>query len=441
MPGPLKSMHGGSKSVFKQTTPLGKSFSCPNCGAPLKITDFYRITTVACGSCQSIIDTTNENLAILQAASNLRSVQPYIPLGEKGKLFGTVWKCIGFLQKSDPSEQYFWKEYLLYNPYKGYRWLFEYDGHWTFFKRVRTIPEEISFDKYSYLDKKYKLYNKGEAVVQYVEGEFYWRVKRGDASETTDYINPPFYLSSEQNEREKIWTYGKYLPGTKVQKAYKIKEDPPIEMGVAPNEIWPKKEKFKEVKKTFVLCALFIFAGWILSNARQPNLKVYNESKSVSVNKASGRFYGSAQDEVHITEEFDIPGKTNNIQVRLESPVYNSWRYFDILLVNKNTGKGIPIGGEVSYYRGSDWSEGSQKKRILVENVPPGTYHLSIKYISPIRTKWRYYLEVSRGVPIHKNLFWALALLAIYPIMLMFNRYKFNVRRWSNSDFSPYHGD
>ena len=39
---------------------------------------------------------------------------------------------------------YSWDEYLLWNPYKGYRWMVESNGHWLLMKTVETKPEESS---------------------------------------------------------------------------------------------------------------------------------------------------------------------------------------------------------------------------------------------------------------------------------------------------------
>ena len=37
---------------------------------------------------------------------------------------------------------YSWDEYLLWNPYKGYRWLVESNGHWVLMKTLQTAVKE-----------------------------------------------------------------------------------------------------------------------------------------------------------------------------------------------------------------------------------------------------------------------------------------------------------
>ena len=37
---------------------------------------------------------------------------------------------------------YEWGEYVLHNPLKGFRWLIESDGHWTFYETLTEPPLE-----------------------------------------------------------------------------------------------------------------------------------------------------------------------------------------------------------------------------------------------------------------------------------------------------------
>ncbi|RYZ62537.1 MAG: hypothetical protein EOP09_18695, partial [Proteobacteria bacterium] len=48
------------------------------------------------------------------------------------------------------------------------------------------------------------------------------------------------------------------------------------------------------------------------------------------------------------------------------------------------------------------------------------------------------FVEVKRDVTTWKNFFWALLILSIYPVIVLWRRYRFEMARWSNSDHSPY---
>jgi len=51
---------------------------------------------------------------------------------------GVEYACIGFVRRKD-WEGYSWQEYLLFNPFAGFRWLVTYDGHWSW---VEVLQEE-----------------------------------------------------------------------------------------------------------------------------------------------------------------------------------------------------------------------------------------------------------------------------------------------------------
>ncbi len=53
---------------------------------------------------------------------------------------------MGFVIKRDNAYNFQWREYLLFNPYKGYAFLSEYNGHWNFFygyiKREKKVTKK-----------------------------------------------------------------------------------------------------------------------------------------------------------------------------------------------------------------------------------------------------------------------------------------------------------
>src|SRR4051794_27029979 len=100
--------------------PKVKVFECPNCGAGVTLRAQGKSLSVACASCGSIIDTANENHRILSQYQINAKHQPLLPLGKRAKLKGDLWEVIGFVIRSTGGI-YTWREYLLYNPFKGYR--------------------------------------------------------------------------------------------------------------------------------------------------------------------------------------------------------------------------------------------------------------------------------------------------------------------------------
>ncbi len=123
--------------------PQVKALNCPQCGAAITLRSFQQAVTVVCESCHSILDAKDPNLTVLQqfkAATN--ELRPMIPLGTRGKLRGTDYEVIGFQRRSifSEGERYDWHEYLLFNPYKGFRYLSEYQGHWNDISVCKVEP-------------------------------------------------------------------------------------------------------------------------------------------------------------------------------------------------------------------------------------------------------------------------------------------------------------
>lgn len=416
--------------------PLGRSFSCPNCTHPLTISDHRSISTVSCGACRSIIDATDPNLALLQEASKVQKT-PYIPLGTKGKLYGALWKCIGFMERSDTVYHVRWREYLLYNPWKGYRFLFELDGHWTLFQRTRKLPTQSELSA-KYLGKWYRLYNKGESRVEYVEGEFFWQVRRGDKAVVADYIRPPFYLSSEfdPDTKEKVWMYGKYIDPQGLKEAFKIQKSPPEQVGVAPNQPWKHKESWEQMWKQFIKCLSLCLIIFLFNGALFPKRVVYSDTFNSQEDP-----YGRSLSPTDIlkTPPFEIKGRTGNVELEVYSSVSNDWLYVDALLVNQATGKGARLPVQVSYYYGSGWSEGSRTNSTITGNIPPGEYYLSFKTRGRYTKNYSYNVKLSRGVPRSSTLIITLILLFLPICLMLVRKWAFNTKRWENSDYSPYH--
>ncbi len=93
--------------------------------------------------CLSVLDASTPEVEILQKFQGKTQIKPTIPLGTRGKIGGTQYEVIGFQvrQVADGDDTYAWDEYLLFNPYQGFRYLTEYNGHWNFVHVETALPE------------------------------------------------------------------------------------------------------------------------------------------------------------------------------------------------------------------------------------------------------------------------------------------------------------
>ena len=144
---------------------------------------------MSCPNCQALLDVTQGNLRYLTTLNKSR-IQPLIPLGTTGTIYGMPVTVIGFLVRSVTEEGivYRWQEYLLYNPASGFHWLVHSDDHWNFVSAVSPGEVDDRKRRSIYDGKTFRLFQLGIATVRAVFGEFYWKVEVGEEVKSRDYI-------------------------------------------------------------------------------------------------------------------------------------------------------------------------------------------------------------------------------------------------------------
>ena len=169
--------------------------------------------SAVCGSCATILDTSKPGLAeIGHVMKTTLQIKPALPIGARGVLKGDTWEVIGFMRRKD--KWCSWDEFLLFNPWLGFRYLVTFRGHWSF---VRLLPGHHTADRWEGQD--FSLFAREEVTTVNVLGEFYWRVRSGEKVQLTDYVRPPFVLSAEFSKElnEVAWSGGEYIDHLEVQ--------------------------------------------------------------------------------------------------------------------------------------------------------------------------------------------------------------------------------
>ena len=442
--------------------------NCPQCGGPLDLRAPDQTLRVTCPNCGSLLDVSEGRLEFMQALKPGWAV-PIIPIGSIGEFEGVKQMLIGFMVRSVEYEgvRYFWEEYLLYNPQLGFRWLVRSDDNWSYVQAVppgdvlhRTGAFGGKGDTVQFQGERYKLYQDAIARVEYVIGEFYWKVELGEQTRSADYVNPPRMLSMEVTFAEPVadqgtdqgaetppakkgkkarsvqtgeinWSLGTYLKTNDLEKAFGITGLPRTSK-IAPNQPF----LHKKVYKYWGLLLLIAFVLGVIVLATSSRTKVFEQTFALQpVANSEGT-------QVLFSEPFQLKGR-KNIRVTGRSSVDNTWLYVEGDLINNETGDVQTFSLPVEYYHGVDdgesWSEGSQSPSTHLSALPAGQYVLRLE------AQWERWqqpaalgVRIDQGVPRVLHLFLAMLFISIIPVIVALYQFSFARRRWADSDYSPF---
>jgi hypothetical protein len=408
-----------------------KSFRCPNCSGELVVRAPEKSEVVGCQHCGALLDVTHPDAALIQLYEKKVRIRPLIPLGRRGQLAGQPLETLGMLRRQVVVEgtPYSWDEYLLWNPYVGYRWLTEYAGHWTFVKPCTGTPRELPGAKFEYEERIFRLFQTAQATTTYVLGEFYWQVKRGDKAMCADHVCPPYILSREKSPEEVAWSIGEYMTGGQVWEAFKLEGTPPPAIGVGacqPNPLAPKLGAMTGMFLAFAAAALVVQMAAVSLSRKELVLEQNYVHQAADAEKS------------RVSPYFDLKGRTSNVRVDLTTDLNNQWAYFHCALIKEDTEEAINFGREVEYYHGVDsdgsWTEGSRRDSGFVPRVPSGRYYLRIEPETPA-SQMNYTVRITRDVPRWLTFWCVLSAIVLPYVIFFFRKRSFEARRWMESDF------
>jgi hypothetical protein len=410
--------------------PAVASLACAGCGAPLEIRAPGRSVVVACGACGTLLEAQSADHRVIARYEARRVIVPRISLGTRGTLKGARWEVIGYLARSArvAGATYSWFEYLLHGPTGDIRWLAEYDGHWTLTKAASATPSARGELEVEYLGERYRHFQTVQAEVIHVVGEFPWQVCVGDTAVVEDYVTPPLLLSRERTKDESAWSAGEYVGPDAVWKGFSLTGHPPERTGIGaaqPSPYRPHSRTMLLLLVLFVSAAVLLHLGFLVLSQQRLVLDTaweYHPQAPATASAAS--------------EPFTLAGRTSNLMVEISTTLSQSWAYFTLTLVDEDTGAARTFGREVQYYFGRDsdgsWTEGAPWDRAWLPSVPAGRYVLVVEPESPRPVNYR--VRLTRDVPRPLWLWLAVAVLAVPPLLFWWRQWRFEQRRWEDSD-------
>jgi hypothetical protein len=416
-----------------------KALACPNCGAQIDLRGFANTLTAVCPHCTTVLDTGSSPFSILHQFQENQRRNPSVPLGSRGKFDGAIFEVIGFQARQIVVDgtPYEWSEYVLFNPYKGFRYLSEYNGHWNFIWPVRKLPfQQARFGRKPsqvLSGRVFRHFQNANAATVFVLGEFPWRVKVEERVEVDDYTAPPYVLSAEHDGKEINWSEGRYMEGREVWQSLGLKDGAPAARGVYLNQPSTYPAKVKSAARMFLLFGA-VWLVLLLYFAMAARREIVLDLNRQFVPRAGG-------ESVYVTPEFDLKGHTSNIEVSTTTDLDNQWTFFGYSLINTETGQAWDFGREVGYYHGTDsdgsWTEGGKNDAIIVPSVPPGHYFLRVEPESDTTTPAvNYRIVIKRDVPVYSYFLIAGLLLLLPLIVIGWRSHKFEYARWQESDYA-----
>jgi hypothetical protein len=215
-----------------------RAFECPSCGAALDVR-LSSTQSIACGQCHAVVDVSQGVGAELAhfAQNNPGAIEPQLPLGRSGPLAlgGPLlhWQVVGYLERctvpdAAGDETWFWREYLLYEPQAGFAFLVDSDDGWSWVQPITGVPV-VRGGQAQWQGVSYRQREAYQARVSWVQGEFYWRVRRDEVAAVTDYegsggsdSDGARRLSQERSASEVTWSAGATLSAAEVAQAFAL---------------------------------------------------------------------------------------------------------------------------------------------------------------------------------------------------------------------------
>ncbi len=362
------------------STPHVKAMNCPGCGAALSLRSFTQAVTVVCDSCHSILDAQDPQLKILQRFQKATGEDPpLIPLGSRGKIRGTLYEAVGFQRRTIQVEgiAYSWHEYVLFNPYKGFRYLTEYNGHWNDTATLRALPTLTPYAgqvSVAYLGENYRHFQTAQASTTFVLGEFY--------------ENQPSPFTSDTKT---IWT---------IFGAFAI----------------------------FLLLMMLGFSSFARDEQAFQGAYTFDTSARGEASFVTDPFELKGR-----TSTFELSTTTNvdNNWIYLNYALINqdTGQAYDF---------GREVSYYHGYDSDGSWTEGSRSDSVAIPSVPPGTYYLRVEPESDSgHGTIHYEITAKRDVP--QFSFFGIALLALLvpAALITWRSMNFEHLRWAESDHAP----
>jgi hypothetical protein len=405
-----------------------KPITCPNCGGTVELRGFAHTRTAVCIQCLSVIDATSPELQILARFDEQMRARPVLPLGVRGKFGDVTYEVIGFQVRTTWSDglAYSWHEYLLFNPYAGFRYLTLYNGHWNFVRALAGVPRYTTYSGRKAAVSgvvTYRHYQHATATTTFVMGEFPWAVQAGEQVEFDDFIAPPRVLSREVSAGEINWSGGEYIAGVDVWKAFGLSGDPPRVEGISPNQPSPYPQKLHHLWGDFLKLALVWLGVLLLFHFISTGKQFLSES--VRMTPAEG-----AAAPATFTGAFETKDVENGLTVEVKASDSDA-PALQASLVDRSSSRTIPLVLVDQGQKSSGWRD-----LYRCGELTPGAWSVRLEpEVNEAKRSGSYEIKVRREAKGAGWVWLSLIFLLIPPVVTTMRASSFESQRWSDSDY------
>jgi len=230
---------------------------------------------------------------------------------------------------------YYWHEYVLFNPYKGIRYLSEYNGHWNDITICKQLPTD-EVGAANYLGETYKHFQTSDASTDFVLGEFPWQVRVGERAASLTTCTHPASSPAKKLDKEVTWSIGEYMYGREIWDAFKLPGAPPEAMGVYGNQPSPVTTNVTGYGRVRRLCCflLALMAGFDMRAKKERSFM--RPINTIALNRKARPLSSPTFS--------NFTGHTSTVEVKTYAPVSNHWIYLNYALINQDTGQAWDFG-------------------------------------------------------------------------------------------------
>ncbi|MEM7644197.1 MAG: DUF4178 domain-containing protein [Pseudomonadota bacterium] len=352
-----------------------RSIDCTNCGAGLEVLGGGRVTTQVCGYCGAALDA-NENYKVLDVFAGMQRPASPFRLGMTGRVQGVEFTIVGTIGKIERygGKTWTWVDHQLYSPTHGYAWLTVEDGHTLLTRKIRDWPvgpfltsrmveAAEARPSRNWRRSLFRYYSTSSWKIDFVEGEFTWRPARGARGVTVSLMcnsGAPEMLAYADNGSEREVEVTRYFAGA----AEAFGARPSVPQGTHPLQPYQPKARSAFYRRWFGGVLAIAVAGAVALS---------------TIGAATTTLWDGPVRDMPEALVFEVDDTSRPALIRLRHNIRNEWSAFAVTLTGPDGTSLAETFRDISYYSGSDWSEGSRFASLGFQPQVAGAHQLTLE--------------------------------------------------------------